>query len=81
MHWLNHCLLSVGVAMFVSAIAILSRDGFHEFVQRRTRLVGCGEPASAPGPHWRTPVALAMLAWSPLLVSAGLLMKLAGCIH
>ncbi len=81
MLWLNHCLLGAGVLMFVSAIAILSRDAFHRCAQRRARLVGCFEPARASDPQWRTPVALAMLAGSPLLVSAGLLMTLAGRIH
>jgi len=63
MLWLNGWLLSAGIAMLIAAIGILTYDA-------RLRIVQL-----APTTAWRTTVALAMLAWAPLLISAGMVSK------
>jgi len=75
---LKYVLLSAGIAMFVIAAAILTCDAY-SFIAGRRRLnfdseggapgVALSVAASAP---WRIPVALVMLAWAPLLISAGI---------
>ena len=63
MLWLSGWLLSAGIAMLIVAIGILTYDA-------RLRIVQL-----APTAAWRTTVALAMLAWAPLLISAGMVSK------
>ena len=81
MLFVKYLLLSVGIAMFVIAAAILAYDAYL-FVAYRRRLLHPVEGATPAGPEpsvrWRTPVALVMLAWAPLLVSAAIVIVPAG---
>lgn len=86
----KYLLLSTGIAMFVIAAGILSYDAYLFFSYRRRLLPASGSPegtssegraaAAIPQPsvRWRTAVALVMLAWAPLLVSAGIVIVPAG---
>jgi regulator of protease activity HflC (stomatin/prohibitin superfamily) len=77
---LKYVLLSAGIAMFAIAAAILSYDFYLLLVYRRARLHPAGDvpPALPPAARWRTTVALAMLAWAPLLVSAAIVIVPSG---
>ena len=74
----KYLLLSAGIAMFVIAAGILSYDAYLFFAYRRRLLSPEGTPEARPAVglqprfRWRTSVALVMLAWAPLLVSAGI---------
>src|SRR5271157_6620835 len=78
---LKYLLLSAGIAMFVIAAGILSYDAYLLIAWQRRRLhpdPEGGAPGAAPNVRWRTPVALVMLAWAPLLISAGIVIVPSG---
>ncbi len=65
--------------MFALAAGILAYDARRLKAWRRTMLnfdPETGLPPSAPTIRWRTSLALLMLAWAPLLISAGVLLAL-----
>jgi len=63
---LKYLLMTGGVGMMIAAICILTYDLYREVLYRRTP----GETVAAPVVvRWRTSLALAMLAWGPLLVA------------
>ena len=80
MLFVKYLLLGVGIAMFVIAAAILAYDAYLLIAYRRRLLHA--EEGTTPGPEppvrWRTPVALVMLAWAPLLISAAIVIVPAG---
>ncbi|HXM12709.1 MAG TPA: SPFH domain-containing protein [Terriglobales bacterium] len=72
---LKYLLLSAGVAMFVIAAGILTYDAWLLIAWQRKRLhpdPEAGAPGIAPAVRWRTSVALVLLAWAPLVISAGI---------
>ncbi len=72
---LKYLLLSAGIAMFAIAAGILTYDAYLFIAYRRRRLnfdPEAGPSGLAPKFRWRTPVALVMLAWAPLQISAGI---------
>jgi regulator of protease activity HflC (stomatin/prohibitin superfamily) len=74
---LKYLLVSAGILMFVTAAGILSYDIYLLLSYRRRRATAPGEteptlPIPIPAIRWRTSVALAMLAWAPLLISAAI---------
>jgi regulator of protease activity HflC (stomatin/prohibitin superfamily) len=77
---LKYLLLWGGIAMFVIAAGILSYDAYLLFLFRRSR--AHAEPGTTvpeePRVRWRTSVALVMLAWAPLLVSAAIVIVPSG---
>ncbi|MGA7568101.1 MAG: SPFH domain-containing protein, partial [Terriglobales bacterium] len=78
---LKYLLLSAGIAMFVIAAGILSYDAYLFIIYQRRRLhpdPEAGTPPAAPPIRWRTSIALVMLAWAPLLVSAGIVIVPSG---
>jgi len=78
---LKYLLLSAGIAMFVIAAGILTYDAYLLIAWQRKRVSfdpAGGPPGPAPALRWRTPVALVMLAWAPLLVSAGIVIVPSG---
>jgi len=65
---LKYLLMTGGVAMMVAAVGILTYDLYREMSYRRTLETPGGAPGAATvGVRWRTSLALAMLAWGPLL--------------
>ncbi len=73
-------LLGIGIAMFVIAAAMLTYDAYL-FIAYRRRLLQPAEgviPVPEPAVRWRIPVALVMLAWAPLLISAAIVIVPAG---
>ena len=80
MLFVKYLLLSAGIAMFVIAAGILTYDAYLLIYYRRGRMYPEGTTPLPPPPafRWRTGVALVMLAWAPLLVSAGIVIVPAG---
>src|ERR1700679_1709795 len=78
---LKYLLLSAGIAMFVIAAGILAYDAYLLMAYQRRWLhadPAVGTPGPVPAMRWRTSVALVMLAWAPLLVSAGIVIVPSG---
>ncbi len=78
---LKYLLLSAGIAMFSIAAGILSYDAYLFITYQRKRFnldPEAGAPGPAPVLRWRTSVALVMLAWAPLLISAGIVIVPSG---
>ena len=80
---LKYFLLSAGIAMFAIAAGILTYDAYLliAWQRRRSNLdPEAGAPGLSPSPkvRWRTSVALVMLAWAPLLISAGIVIVPSG---
>lgn len=67
---LKYLLITCGVGMMVAAVCILTYDLYREILYRRMLETPGGATAAAPVVlRWRTSLALAMLAWGPLLVA------------
>lgn len=67
---LKYLLIAVGLGMMVAAVFILAYDFYREILYRR--MLAKPEAAAVAAPpalRWRTSLALAMLAWGPLLVA------------
>jgi regulator of protease activity HflC (stomatin/prohibitin superfamily) len=67
---LKYLLIAVGLGMMVAAVFILAYDLYRDILYRRT----LAKPeavavATPPALRWRASLALAMLAWGPLLVA------------
>jgi regulator of protease activity HflC (stomatin/prohibitin superfamily) len=78
---LKYLLLYLGIAMFVIAAGILSYDAYLLFAWQRRRLhpdAEAGATGLAPAMRWRTSAAFVMLAWAPLLISAGIVIVPSG---
>jgi hypothetical protein len=77
MLFLKYMLLVGGIAMFVIAAAIVANDMWL-VVQYRRRLA-IGAVVVEPQPvRWRTSVALAFLAWAPLLIALSIVVVPSG---
>ncbi len=67
---LRYVLIAGGVAMMVAAVCILTYDLYREMLYRRALETPGGAVGAAPVVvRWRTSLALAMLAWGPLLIA------------
>lgn len=68
---LKYLLIAGGLGMILAALSILMYDLYHEVLYRRALAATAGEVVVPPRPElrWRTSLALALLAWGPLLVA------------
>jgi regulator of protease activity HflC (stomatin/prohibitin superfamily) len=67
---LKYLLITCGVGMMIAAVCMLTYDLYREVLYRRTLEAPGGAVTAAPVVvRWRTSLALAMLAWGPLLVA------------
>lgn len=70
MLFLKYLLMTGGVGMILVALGILAYDLTMEVQYRRAMAAGGGGPLPAiPKLRWRTSMALAMLAWAPILIA------------
>jgi regulator of protease activity HflC (stomatin/prohibitin superfamily) len=72
---LKYLLLSGGITMFVISAGILTYDAYLLIAWQRRRLhpdPEAGAIGAQPSIRWRTSVAMAMLAWAPIVISAGI---------
>ena len=67
---LKYLLITGGLAMIIAAVCILTYDLYREMLYRRSmETPGAATGAAPVAVRWRTSLALAMLAWGPLLVA------------
>jgi regulator of protease activity HflC (stomatin/prohibitin superfamily) len=69
MLFLKYVLMLVGGGMILAAVGILSHDLYLELQYRRALSLATPTPPPAPTIRWRTGLALALLAWAPLLLA------------
>jgi regulator of protease activity HflC (stomatin/prohibitin superfamily) len=67
---LRYLLIMCGLGMIFGAVCILTYDLYREMLYRRAMETPGGAAEAKPGSiRWRTSLALAMLAWGPMLVA------------
>lgn len=75
---LRYLLLLGGAGMIVSAIALLARD-VHLLLRNRQMQSGdAGAVSELPSVRWRAPLALALLAWGPIILALGIIVVPSG---
>jgi len=76
---LKYLLIAGGLGMMVAAAWILAYDLYREMLYRRAMETPGGAVAAEPVVvRWRTSLALAMLAWGPLLVASSIVIVASG---
>jgi regulator of protease activity HflC (stomatin/prohibitin superfamily) len=68
---LKYVLISGGLGMILVAVTILAYDVYQEVLYRRAQARPAGEVGLPPRPEWRwrTSLALALMAWGPILLA------------
>ncbi len=73
MLFVKHLLMMGGVGMILVAVGILTYDTYREMNYRRAVAAGGPEPLPEnPQMRWRAGLALALLAWAPMLLALSL---------
>src|SRR5256885_1070014 len=78
MLFLKYLLLWGGIGMIVAAIAILARDLYFEMKYRQSLAAGTTAANARPEIHWRNSLALALLAWGPILLALSIVVVPSG---
>src|SRR5205807_10471970 len=78
MLFLKYLLTSSGIAMMVIAAGILAYDFYLEIRHRQAQATPEAAPTAAPHIRWCASLALALLAWGPLLIAAGIVVVASG---
>jgi hypothetical protein len=79
MLFLEHLLMWGGVGMILAAAGILAWDLFLEFQYRQARERNAIMPLPpTPEVRWRGALALALLAWGPMLLALGIVVVPSG---
>ena len=77
MLFLKYLLMAGGIGMILTAAAMLGYDLYLELLYRRAQAAG-GPFRETPDIRWRGSLALAMLAWGPILLSLGIVVVPSG---
>ena len=76
---LRYLLIAGGLGMILAAVSILGYDLYRELLYRRALAVpGVGTLPARPPWRWRTSVALALLAWGPILLAVSIVVVPSG---
>jgi regulator of protease activity HflC (stomatin/prohibitin superfamily) len=77
---LRDLLITAGLGMIFVAVGILLFDLYREMLYRRALAAPAGEVAVPPRPEnrWRTSLALALLAWGPILLALSIVVVPSG---
>jgi regulator of protease activity HflC (stomatin/prohibitin superfamily) len=78
MLFLKYLLLCGGIAMVAVAIGILARDFYFGLEYRRSLTAGTTPAPANPEIHWRASIALALLAWGPILLALSIVVVPSG---
>jgi hypothetical protein len=79
MLFLKYLLLWGGIGMIATAIGILARDFYFEFKYRQSLAAGgTTEAVVKPELRWRASIALALLAWGPILLALSIVVVPSG---
>jgi regulator of protease activity HflC (stomatin/prohibitin superfamily) len=77
MLFLKYLLMSGGIGMMAAAAGMLGYDLYLAFLQRQAEVAGGPRRAAVPI-RWRGSLALALLAWGPILLSLGIVIVPSG---
>jgi regulator of protease activity HflC (stomatin/prohibitin superfamily) len=75
---IKYLLLLGGMGMIATAIALLARDLYLITKHKQQLATASGPGPEAPETHWRTPLALALLGWGPILLALGIVVVPSG---
>jgi regulator of protease activity HflC (stomatin/prohibitin superfamily) len=78
MLFLKYLLLCGGIGMIATAISILARDFYFEMKYRQALASGATPANAKPDIHWRNSLALALLAWGPILFALSIVVVPSG---
>jgi len=79
MLFLKYLLMWGGIGMILAALGILSYDLYLELQYRQARAAAGPEPLPpAPSVRWQSALALALLAWGPILLALGIVVVPSG---
>jgi|SRR5579864_5941418 len=78
MIFLKYLLLLGGAGMIAAAIAMVSRDLYLLTKHNRLEAAGTTPLPETPELRWRAPLALALLAWGPILLALGIVVVPSG---
>src|SRR5258706_12672100 len=78
MLFLSYLLLGGGAVMIVAAIGILARDFYLEIKYKQALLTPAETGSISRAIHWRPALALALLAWGPILLALGIVVVPSG---
>ena len=78
MLFLKYLLLWGGIGMIVAAVAILARDFYFEMKYRQSLAAGTTPANIRSEIHWRNSLALALLAWGPILLALSIVVVPSG---
>jgi regulator of protease activity HflC (stomatin/prohibitin superfamily) len=78
MLFMKYMLLWGGIAMIAAAIAILARDFYFESKYRQAVASGATPVPTQPQTHWRSSIALALIAWGPILLALSIVVVPSG---
>jgi hypothetical protein len=78
----KYLLMSSGFGMILAAASILAYDLYRTFSRKGSASAGGSTPQIARS-HWRVSLALALLAWGPILVAVSMVLMTAatGGLH
>src|SRR6266536_2216318 len=79
MIFFKYLLLWGGIAMIVAAIAIIARDIYLQ-IENKKKAGAEGAAPTVPSPknHWRGAIALALIAWLPIILASGIVVVPSG---
>lgn len=75
---LKYLLMTGGLGMILVAVGILGYDSYREVLYRRALAVPGGTLPETPEWRWRTSLALAFLAWGPILLAFSIIVVPSG---
>ena len=80
MLYLKYLLLLTGISLLIWAAGVLLYDLYLLMEFRKLRILPDGVPVGAvsPTPHWKTSIALGIVAWAPLLIGLGIVVVPSG---
>jgi len=78
MIFLKYLLLFGGAGMIAAAIALLSRDRYLLARHKQLEAAGTAPLPEAPPVRWGAPLAVALLAWGPILLALGIVVVPSG---
>ncbi len=80
MQSIHDLLMSMTAILFVAAGLVVIQDLFHELGYRRSLARGV-EGESPVKAHWKVSLALALVAWIPLLAALAIVLFTSGRVH
>ncbi len=78
MLFLKYLLLCGGIGMIAAALAILAGDFYFELKYKQSLAAGGTPTAARPETHWRSSIALVLLAWAPILLALSIVVVPSG---